>query len=33
MNWFIFPHDVFVPRTTTIRSSSKLLYHQPHCSH
>ena len=23
-----FPHDVFVPRTTTLRSS-KLLYHQP----
>ena len=29
MNWFIFPHDVFVLRTTTLRSSSKLLYHQP----
>ena len=24
-----FPHDVFVPRTTTLRSSSELLYHQP----
>ena len=24
-----FPHDVFVPRTTTLRSLSKLLYHQP----
>ena len=24
-----FPHDVFVPRTTTLRSSYKLLYHQP----
>jgi len=24
-----FPHDVFVPRTTTLRSSSWLLYHQP----
>ena len=24
-----FPHDVFVPRTTTLRSSIKLLYHQP----
>ena len=22
-----FPHDVFVPRTTTLRSSPKLLYH------
>jgi len=22
-------HDVFVPGTTTLRSSSKLLYHQP----
>ena len=24
-----FPHNVFVPRTTTLRSSSKLLYYQP----
>jgi len=24
-----FPHDVFVPRTAKLRSSSKLLYHQP----
>ena len=24
-----FPHDVFGPRTTTLRSSSELLYHQP----
>jgi len=24
-----FPHDVFVSRTTTLGSSSKLLYHQP----
>ena len=24
-----FPHDVFVPRTTTLRSSSTLLYYQP----
>ena len=24
-----FPHHVFVPRTTTLRSLSKLLYHQP----
>jgi len=23
------PHDVFVSRTTTLGSSSKLLYHQP----
>jgi len=27
-----FPHDVFVPRTTTLRSSSELLYHQ-HFAH
>ena len=24
-----FRHDAFVPRTTTLRSSSKLIYHQP----
>jgi len=24
-----FPHDVFVLRTTTLRSSSELFYHQP----
>ena len=24
-----FPNDVFVPRTTTLRSSSMLLYYQP----
>jgi len=24
-----FPNNVFVPRTTTLRSSSKLLYYQP----
>ena len=24
-----FPHDVFVPRTTSLRSSTKLLYHLP----
>ena len=24
-----FPHDVLVPRTTILRPSSKLLYHQP----
>ena len=24
-----FPNDVFVPRTTTLRSSSTLLYYQP----
>lgn len=28
-NLVYFPHDVFVPRITTSRSASKLLYHQP----